>query len=375
MFWAFAAPALAAASIPVRVGLIDGAATASFAVASASVLVGAAGATASIAGGESWLAVATAAGIALVPPGGATASLLPPITLAPVPPAPIQVGKRWYRGKLEIRAAPGGGLIAINELPFEEYLYGVVPGEMPPAWPLEALKAQAVAARTYTASRLGSRPERGYDVKPTVEDQVYGGLAVEATGSTEAVDQTRGRILTYSGEPIQAYYCAGAGGYTEGAEAVQGFERKVPGRRPGGYPYLQPVPDFDWDSPRWLWVVNVPRDELRAKLVAKGVDVGGIRRVEISERSYSGRARWIQVVGDLGRREITGPQFRFALGLNSTLFSLTATPDGSFQIVGRGWGHGVGMSQWGARKLAEWGYDYEDILGYYYPGAALELLD
>ncbi|MBM3266096.1 MAG: SpoIID/LytB domain-containing protein [Candidatus Sericytochromatia bacterium] len=372
MSWAVAA-AVAAKVTVVRVGLLDGVATASFGVASASLLIALPGAPVPVREGEVWEAVAIGARVAAVGPGGATASVGTSLGISPPFGTPVRVGKRWYRGNLEIRPAPGGGLVAVNTLDLEEYLFGVVPEEMPPGWPLEALKAQAVAARTYTVSRLGSRNDRGYDVKPTVEDQVYGGVSVEATASSAAVAATAGQILEYGGAPIQAYYCAGAGGYTEGAEAVQGFERRLPGRRPTGYSYLQPVPDFDWDSPRWLWTVEIGRDELRGRLAAKGIDVGGIREIEITERSFTGRARWVMIRGDLGRREITGPAFRFALGLNSTLFSLATLPGGAFQLVGRGWGHGVGMSQWGARKLAEWGYDYDDILGHYYPGAELRL--
>jgi stage II sporulation protein D len=243
---------------------------------------------------------------------------------------------------------------------------------MPANWPLEALKAQAVAARTYAVQRLGSRQARHYDLKPTVEDQVYGGIALEATGSTAAIADTSGQILAYAGKPINAYYCAGAGGFTEGAESVHGFERLSPGHRPGGYPYLQPVPDFDWDSPRWLWHVGFSNEELRRRLTAKGIVVGPIRHVEIVERSYSGRVRWVAIHGELGRHEMTGPELRFASGLASALFSVHGLGNGEFHFVGRGWGHGVGMSQWGARKLAQWGFSYEDILGHYYPGAQLE---
>ncbi len=372
-----AAAALAGASAAplsfVRVGLVDNVSAVVFGVATPSALVSAAGATISIAPDGAWQALPGTGSVFLVPPAGATLSVVPPLTLVPPSGEAVFVGKRWYRGSLEILPAPEGGLVAVNQLPLEEYLYGVVPGEMPPTWHLEALKAQAIAARTYTVSRLGARKARGYDVKPTVDDQVYGGLGVEATASSAAVAATTGQIMTYAGEPIQAYYCAGAGGFTEGAESVQGFERKVPGRRPGGYPYLQPVPDFDWDSPRWLWQIAISAEELRKKLETRNIHVGAVKRLEIVERSFSGRVRWVRIRGDLGRHELTGPQLRFALGLNSALFSVSAAPDGTFYFVGRGWGHGVGMSQWGARKMAEWGYDYEDILGHYYPGAELEV--
>ncbi|MBM3274281.1 MAG: SpoIID/LytB domain-containing protein, partial [Candidatus Sericytochromatia bacterium] len=335
----------------VRVGLADGAREIAFGVASASLLVDATGATASIRAGEVWWArpdgnmlvislatvsetvsvgVGVAVGVAVSAPASASASasgsaagsatapysasataavptsasisaaatatahtLSPPVRLIPNPATPVFIGKKWYRGALELRLSPEGRVTAVNELPLDEYLFGVVPGEMPPTWPPEGLKAQAVAARTYTASRLGSRRDRGYDVKPTVEDQVYGGLSIEATASTRAVAESAGLILVYGGAPINAFYCAGAGGFTEGAESVQGFERKEPGKRPGGYPYLMPVPDFDWDSPRWHWQVGLAESDLRAKLARKGVSVGPIRSVEITERTYSGRARWV----------------------------------------------------------------------------------
>lgn len=353
----------------IRIGLLDDAASVTFGAATESQIVAADGQRVPIGAQQPFEANPSGDALAVTTHDGTTLMLKPPVRLAPA--GPVAVGKRWYRGTLELMKS-ANGITVVNEVPMDEYLYGVVPAEMPSSWPIEALKAQAVAARTYAVGHRGDYGPLGYDLKPTVQSQVYGGMGVEATASTLAVVETAGQILMFMGTPINAYYSAGAGGFTEGAEAVHGFERKVPGLRPGGYPYLQPVADFDWASPRWRWEVTLTRQRIREGLAAKGVDVGSVREVEVVERSYSGRARWVRVRGGERSREIPGQTFRMALGLNSTLFTVSRAGDDAYVLVGRGWGHGVGLSQWGARQMADWGHDYSEILSHFYQGAELE---
>jgi stage II sporulation protein D len=275
---------------------------------------------------------------------------------------------RWYRGEMEFRAT-GGRLTLINHVPLEEYLYGVVPAEMNPRWPLESLKAQAVAARTYALAKLGQYASRGYDMKPTTDNQVYRGAGVERLPSNMAVDQTLGQVLTLGGRVIAAYFHSSSGGFTETGAAVWGEPR----------PYLQAVQDFDQESPRYLWQKNLNAPELRNALDRKGVRVGELLRFDVLERSYSGRVKRVKVVGTQGQQDVSGDVVRQAAGLYSTLFNVLgyggqAGRPAAFAFAGRGHGHGLGLSQWGAKSLGERGYGYAQILAHYYPGAQLSSL-
>lgn len=278
----------------------------------------------------------------------------------------VFIGDRWYRGELEIRVVEGQ-IVGINHVPLEDYLYGVVPAEMPASWPLESLKAQAVAARTYAIANRDRFGKRGYDLKPTVESQVYKGAAAETALSNSAVNATRGQVVTYNGKVIRAYFHASAGGYTESADAVWGES----------LPYLRPVPDFDQRAPRYTWQRSYSATEIQNALARIGHDVGDVMRIEPLSRAYSGRVTRVRVTGTRGMRELAGEQFRHAIGLFSTLWNVLGTPEAApsaFAFAGRGHGHGLGMSQWGAKGLAEMGYPYAQILLHYYPSAQLSML-
>ncbi len=275
----------------------------------------------------------------------------------------------WYRGALEI-VARGRGVTVVNVVGLEPYLYGVVPAEMSPQWPLEALKAQAVAARTYAMAKLGQFQSRGFDLRPNTENQVYSGAAVETVASNAAVDRTHGQVLTHGGRVIAAYFHSCSGGFTDSGAAIWGEPR----------PYLQPVPDYDQASPRYSWQKQISRTGLRDGLSRQGVHVGDPIRVDVLERSYSGRVLRVRVTGTSGHRDVSGGAVRTAAGLYSTLYSVAPdAPDsrglpGRFLFAGRGHGHGLGMSQWGARTLATSGYSHLQILAHYYPSAQLSSL-
>ncbi|MEB3297886.1 MAG: SpoIID/LytB domain-containing protein [Candidatus Sericytochromatia bacterium] len=292
-----------------------------------------------------------------------------PVRVLPsgTPPTLVYCGRKWYRGILEIRP----GLVAINELPLEDYLYGVVPYEMPASWPLEALKAQAVAARTYTLANLGAMAAKGYDLKPTTDHQVYGGVAKEVASTNRAVDETRGQTLVYGGKLINAFYCSAAGGYTDNAETVWGT---------ASVPWLQPVPDFDQEAPSYSWQRRLSRKELETALDRHGVRLGALQTLNPLERGFSNRIKRLEIVGTGGRRIVSGEKFRYMTGMKSSLFNVAAVPpqDGKpegFAFAGRGHGHGLGLSQWGARGLGRMGYGHLQILGHYYPGAQLQQIE
>lgn len=371
--WLWAGPA--GAQVPfIRVGIAEGVKTAVVATSVPGLILDASGRTIGTTQAmEGWEARREAGGIALYGRGSRIFSKRPPVRLVPRPDSgavALAFGAgRWYRGEIEVRDA-GARLTVVNRVPLEQYLYGVIPAEMNPRWHLEALKAQAVAARTYALAKLGQFGSRGYDVKPTTENQVYRGAGVETYASNAAVDQTLGQVLTQNGRVIAAYFHASSGGFTETSAAVWGEPRA----------YLQAVPDYDQQSPRYLWQKNVPVASLRSGLAKEGVRLGDPVRFEVVERSYSGRVRRVKVIGADGQKVVSGDVVRRAAGLYSTLFNVVGYGGGggrpgAFAFAGRGHGHGLGLSQWGAKALGERGYQYQQILAYYYPSTQLSSMD
>lgn len=273
---------------------------------------------------------------------------------------PIQVEerRRAYRGVVEVRRTDRG-LAVINELDLESYLYGVLKLEMDPGWPEEAVKAQAVAARTFALANLRRYSREGYDVLDTVETQLYGGVTYEDPRATAAVDATRGLVLTYGGRPIQAVYHADSGGRTEASENVWGV----------AYPYLRSVEDpYRAGSPYDRWTVRIPLGQLEGMLRASGLGVYDLQSVEIVRTSESGRALLLRLGGPSGSWEVTAQLLRAAVGLNvlrSTRFAVRVENQ-TVVFEGSGWGHGVGLSQWGARGMAMAGADFARILRHYY---------
>ncbi|MDI6771073.1 MAG: SpoIID/LytB domain-containing protein [bacterium] len=280
--------------------------------------------------------------------------------------AQFQVGGRPYRGLIELRRTPVGRVTAINELDLEEYLYGVVRSEMDPRWPPEALRAQAIAARSLAVHSAGRFAAEGYDVRATTDSQVYGGVAAEDARTTTAVDATRGLVLLHNGRPALAVFHADSGGATESSEYVWGSVT----------PHLRGVPDpFSRDAPGHEWTLRLELAVIEARLQRAGRSLTGINRLEVASTSPSGRVMVLRLASASGAGEIRGTEFRAAVGtsvLRSTLFAVRSSPgEGSVEFAGRGFGHGVGMSQWGARGMALAGHDYTAILKYFYTGVAI----
>ncbi|MCP9815962.1 SpoIID/LytB domain-containing protein [Synechococcus sp. GreenBA-s] len=332
---------------------------------------------------------------------------LEPVPSADSDPA-LWLQKRRYRGRLQIRPV-NEQLQAINVLPLETYLPSVVGSEMPASWPLEALRAQAVAARTYALK--GRKPGAAYDLKATVASQMYKGLEAETASTRAAVADTRGLVLTYGDSLIDAVFHSSAGGVTESSGDLW----------PRQLPYLVSVPDFDQTSPVREW--RQPLDP--AKLRQAFAEIGGAAAIQVLATTASGRVRQARVVGPAGQLVLTGPQLRSRLGLKSTFVRFELQPllpgptalslpgleagplpagsgaltlpaqaplDASQPLpfpaaggmpaappapqllvaVGRGFGHGVGMSQWGAFAMASRGTGFEQILRHYYRGTRLQ---
>jgi stage II sporulation protein D len=278
-------------------------------------------------------------------------------------PGPQRVDGRRYRGAIEIEPR-SDGLRVVNELPLEAYVAGTLLGEVHEAWGDAVLEAQSVAIRTYALHRRSRAGARAWDVEADTRGQVYLGMDGESETAWRAVDATRGQVLTWNGEVILAAFHGTAGGRTASAAEVWGR----------ALPYLESVAVEGEDvSPDTYWRAPVPADELASALAALGEDVGRVERVEVAERTPSGRCATLRVRGARGSAELEATALRRALGerrLRSTLFDVRPASDGVV-FVGSGRGHGVGMSQWGARAMAERGAGYRAILGRFYPGARL----
>lgn len=320
------------------------------------------------------------------------------------------IAGRTYRGGVSIQGlgSPAGLLNHINVQRVETYLYGVLPKEMGYNWPLEALKAQAVAARNYANKNLNKHVKtNGFDLCTTTHCQVYGGVESEKSECNQAVDATAGRLIYYGDQLVEAYYHSNSGGVTENSEnvwsAFLGYIRGI-------------VDVYSLDAPNTDWMLSFTREELQALFLKAGFDTGTIYDLRIDKRTETGRVYSVVVVGSKGSFTFEKEKFRTAIGstkLKSMLFEIqkgdkmsVLTQNGQealtsgtvyaisakgihevkiplaayngeqtlmrtmglkdFTFVGKGYGHGLGMSQYGAKKMAELGYDYVAILSYYY---------
>jgi stage II sporulation protein D (peptidoglycan lytic transglycosylase) len=306
----------------------------------------------------------------------------------------VSISGRNYRGTVLLRVAGEGSLTAINVVDIEEYLRGVVPYEIGRLAPqlIEAVKAQAVAARTYAIGNMNRWSAQGFDFVATVQDQVYGGVSGEDSVASRAVRETRGDIVTFEGRPIVAYYSSTCGGRTASIEDSWTWRSPVP--------YLKSVSDsipgggraYCETSNRFRWTVNWTRAALRRVLeqsltarLRRPVSIEKLEGVEITGRNASGRAEAVRIRFDGETASIPGDSIRWVLrpdstrGLNSSLlFELNAHRENgevsALDVRGGGWGHGVGMCQVGAIGRARAGQNYRDILGAYYSGTRVESL-
>lgn len=344
----------------------------------------------------------------------------------------IKVENLNYRGYINLQNIKGD-IRVLNHIDIEEYLYGLVPKEMPASFPIEALKAQAVAARTYATNITSKHIKEGYNICDTTHCQVYGGYDGEKPTTTSAVEKTRGILALYNGKIIDALYHSCSGGHTNSAVDVWG----------GNYPYLIGVKDdYSVGSPHSQWSVSIDKKVLESKLAANSINIGSLQSIELSKVSTSGNVENIILKGSKSSKEIKGSTFRSIIGstqLKSTKFTIqngivnkpvvkqkeVYVIDGSGKIVlldtkqanvigkdgkekkisssnkvrtansiedleivsqeqtdnstpsnvgdtivlqGRGFGHGVGMSQYGAKNMAELGHNYKEILKFYYRG-------
>ena len=355
-----------------------------------------------------------------------------PLQLIDATGALMLLGGRSYRGIMEIGRQTGAGITPVNIVDVEMYLYSVVPSEMPASWNIEAVKAQAVTARSYTFTSRGSHAHLGYELTDTVVSQVYSGVDTEHPNSTRAVDETRGIMAFYNDVPILGTYFSSSGGYTESSEYV--WIEAVP--------YLRAVSD-NFEQGAMEWERSFSLSEINQLAASQNLGIGHITSVSTSGDTPGGRVLNLNLHGELGTHTLTGESIRtFFSGsaegsLQSRMFSIVegigseVSTGGDFDTLivagsqmdiqrqsrgsailsasglselgtelsvlssrgifgsrgatqnmtqstgdrvsfaGRGWGHGVGMSQFGANSMANQGFDYRQILQHYYTGVVV----
>lgn len=365
-------------------------------------------------------------------------------------PALVRLGERRYRGLMEFGRYTNAHITAVNVLSLDEYLYAVVPSEMPQSWEAEALKAQAVTARTYALNKLGQHTTSGYHLCDQEHCQVYLGYGNEAASTTAAVDATSGVAVYYDGKPIDAVYCSSSGGHTDNSENVWG----------GTVAYLKGVAEVNETGAK-VWSHTFSAQEIAELCKAEGIDVGRVEDLVIEKTGAGGRILELEIVGTKGSHTLTKENVRYFFSLESRMFQIngvgsgspaqsggsgggsrhsaagttvtvtdgytsltddaeafyalgaeggsrelgaavtvqgaqgasktfgaaktvaagavteattggTADGTGNFVFEGRGWGHGVGMSQYGAKGMAEAGYTYREILSHYYTDVTIQ---
>jgi SpoIID/LytB domain protein len=284
-------------------------------------------------------------------------------------------------------------MTVVNVVNIESYLYGVIPAEMPAGWPEEAIRAQAIAARSYSLAMLGQFADRGFDLYGSPRSMAYHGAGAETTTTTRVVDDTRGLILKGGGEPLEAYFSANHGGYSEDSRTMWGndaYMAAVPDillpERTGNLPLdeldawihaapfsFSSVSRFHYSS-SYRWEKWVAAGEIRSRLPE---DPGEIRRVVSRGRGISGRVYELEVEGEDKSVFVRGNDIWAAMGaLRSSLFTIGYKFDKSENVEyvifkGAGHGHGIGLDQHGAAGMASAGYSAEEILRHYYPRAEL----
>ena len=275
----------------------------------------------------------------------------------------IWVGQKRFPGKLNLLLIDSE-ILVVNVLGIEKYLSSVVGSEMPTKWPMEALKAQAIASRTYALKQKGNSL---FDIDSTQKNQVYNGLESRTYKTIRAVKSTRSLVLTYKNKLINALFHSSSGGMTENSQDV--WKNK--------YPYLSSVKDFDKDNPKLRWQKKFSDKEL-TNLFPK---IGGLKNIEILNISSTGRVKNLKLIGADGSETISGVDLRKRLGLNSNFMRFKFFEEESNNkfpikksliVFGWGSGHGVGMSQWGAKYMANKGQKAEKILKHFYRGVQIK---
>lgn len=329
----------------------------------------------------------------------------------------LQLDGKDFRGSMIFIKDNSGRLTVINKVNLEEYLYSVLGREMSPSWPIEALKAQAICARTYSINNWNKYASYGFNLDNTQNSQVYSGISSEGERTIQAVEETRGQLVMYDGKPAQTFYASSCGGKTANVKYVWGST----------FPYLVSVDD-PYENPEeasyYNWTAEYTADEIKEILTKKNIDIGNVTNIEIVGED-NGTVYDIKIIGETGEHHVKNDNIRAFFNIRSQYFTLSSpqsepvypsvtvfggagistlslnnvsvynsavtgalsvlsangiatieatTPNQSDKFVfsGHGWGHRIGMCQWGAKGMADNGFSANDILTHYFPGTSVD---
>ncbi|MBR2180115.1 MAG: stage II sporulation protein D [Selenomonadaceae bacterium] len=291
--------------------------------------------------------------------------------ISDVPKVEIKNQKpKGWQPEIKVGILSKDSKVVVKTIKIEEYLRGVLPKEMSPSFNEEALKAQAVAARTFALKNRKRHQAEGYDLCNTTHCQVYNGLSDAHERTDRAIDDTFGEVLFYNEKLIEASFHTDSGGMTENSVDVWGTD----------FPYLRASTEIKTKT--MPWTVKISLKDFSKKLADNKKNVGNVKLVKVTnleigkltnDRSTSGRVKELTVVGSAAQIKLTGNEMRSLFALKSTMFDVAINGD-EIVISGYGWGHGIGLSQYGAQAFAEKGYTYSDILAHYYKGTTLKRL-
>ncbi len=285
------------------------------------------------------------------------------VRISPGKDAPLSCGGVLYGGYVDI-VSSDDGLNVINHVELEQYLKGVLPKEVNALWPFAALKAQAIASRSYAVYKAGQSKKKTYDLTDDTFSQVYGGVTAQRWRTDKAVNSTRSKVLEYEKKVLPAYFHSCCGGHTEDIANVWGQD-------------IEPLKGVKsrwcrW-SPYFRWRVKVNTKTILKKMNGMGYNVNRIDDIKDGERDSSGRLKYVRLRSRNKWFEIDIEDFRKAIGrslLKSTNFRVKKYPR-FYVFSGYGWGHGVGLCQWGTFALSLRRWNEKRILGHFYPGAKI----
>jgi len=280
-------------------------------------------------------------------------------------PESISLNNRKFRGNIQIIKKNNLHLSAVNFIGLEDYVKGILYNEVSHYWPMDAIKAQAVVSRTFAVYLIQQNKNKDYDATSDIYSQVYGGRSSERARTNQAVDQTRGQVILYQKKILPAFFHATCAGHTENAAELWDIDIT---------PLKGVACGFCQESPHYRWHYVTPVKEMEETLRKSGYkNCRGIKDIQVLENDASGRIRYLKIILPQDTLKISAKDFRNIIGPNlirSTNFSVEiAQKDAVFE--GLGWGHGVGMCQWGAYFMAKAGKDFRQIIQYYFPGAQI----
>ncbi len=275
-----------------------------------------------------------------------------------------------YRGAIDIVLDQYNKFLVVNTIDLELYVKGVLYHEVSHRWPIEAMRAQAVAVRTYALYQAKANKNQSFDVTSNIYSQVYGGRSAERYRTNIAADRTKGEILIYKGNILPAYFHSNCGGHTEDVNELwpQGDLEPLKGV---SCPYCHTAPNY-------YWTKNLRLKDIQDKLMEAGFKVGLIKDMAVMERNESGRIKLIKITTrDNAVLTIAGRKFREIMGPNLIKSNNYEIMMKGYYVdfAGKGWGHGVGFCQWGAYEMSRQKFKYQDILNFYYPAAEIVQLN